>query len=117
MSAYEDVFSALKTNAGLIALVPASRMYRHYVRDTVSLPAISYRRSGTIYHETIHAPPEAVTTQFAIVCVASTEDSAEAVGNAVEQVAGLRPLNREDEFDADIQVYATIVTVEVLTQF
>jgi hypothetical protein len=117
MSAYDDVFARLTADAALMALVPAERIQRFYVRDGVDDPSIAYRRSGTIYHETVHGPSLGADVTFEITGFADSEAEIEALGDVLEQVSGLRPLSREDLGDPETQLFATILVVEILDQF
>jgi hypothetical protein len=117
MSAYDEVYAALIASEAVTDLVPAARIQRFYVRDDVANPSIAYRLSSMGYHETIHGHSEGADATFEITAISESESEIEALASALELVTGLRPIAREDMGDPESQLFATIITVELLTTF
>jgi hypothetical protein len=113
VSPYDVVLSALTADAAVTALVPSGRIQRHYVRDDVLRPAISYLRTATEYVNVIHGEPPAERVTFTITCIADSEDEVEQLGNAVVGIDVWEPLNREDLADPETQEFGTVITVLV----
>lgn len=115
MSGSSDLYALLSSDAGVGALV-SDRIYPIVVPNDKDLPAMAYRRSNTEYVNTITVGAVAADVSFDIICGAKTPLEAEQLADAVELVPGLTFLNRVDDFDPETEIYANVVTVQLLTQ-
>lgn len=115
MSAEALAYDALSGAAPVTALV-ATRIYPDFVPQEKTLPAVAIARANTEYINSIHSNvPLATVATMEIWCMAAKRVEAEALANAV--VAALTAFsvrNRSPEFDAEAEVFATVLTVSVL---
>jgi hypothetical protein len=116
MSAETSTYSTLSGAAGVTALV-GTRIYPDVVPQEKALPAIAIARTETEFINTIHnAAPLGSFVELEIWCMAETRTGAEAVADAVKAAfiatTGFMLKNRRPEFDAEHQVYSTVLTVE-----
>ena len=99
----------------MTALVGA-RIYPDVVPAEASLPCVAYARIETADVLTIHsAAPVAETAILEVMCMATTRDGAEALGNAVQAAlfaAGFVRTGRHGGFDFENQMCVAVLTVE-----
>lgn len=113
MSGGTTIYAALSGHAALTALV-GDRIYPIAVPNGKAFPAVAYRRAATEYFPTIHGGAPDSKPAYDIVCGADSAIDAEAVADVVEAIPDLLPINRTDEYDPETNIYASVVTVEVL---
>lgn len=114
MSLDTDLRAALVGNEGITALV-GTRIVADRMEEGAARPFIIYSRESTQYETTLDGTVLAERATFDVQCWADTRASAEAVANAVRVVldAGQRPiLSRVSGYDADLDLEATLLSVE-----
>lgn len=115
MSAEDQLYAALSVFAPLTALVE-TRVYPDYVPLKILLPAVAFNRADTEYINTLSALAVAAKASIEIVSMASTRSAADAVALACQQgcvAANFPPVNRRTDYDADKDIWATVITVDI----
>ena len=114
MSAETVLYSTLSGAAGVTALV-STRIYPDVAPQEGSLPAITFERTGTEYHNTIHGTVIATVAAMDVWCMGATRASAEAVCDAVAtavRVAGFLTTGRRAEFDPESDLWAAVLSID-----
>lgn len=111
MSAETQLYAALS------ALTPVTAIVGEKIRPTLlqegdEFPGIAYRRESTEFTNTIGNAAVAEKVTFDVICLAGTFDAAEALCDAVQEVA-LEKLDRRSEYDPDTRAFAAVLTVAV----
>lgn len=118
VSAEEVLTAAIKASAPLMAEVKGA-LYPDYVRLEAGLPGIAYIRGATEYFHTIHTPRAENRPTFEVHLMAETRTDAVRLGAYLEQAliaGGLYVQTRNSAFDADQNIYSTVLTVSVMMQ-
>lgn len=117
MSAEQVAYATLSAAAAVTALVD-TRIYPDFVPQEKTLPAVAMARASTEYVTTIHSGlPAAAIVNLELWCMAASRAAAEDLATKV--IAALAPvtnavIERLPEFDAETEVFATVVTVVFL---
>lgn len=115
MSAEDHLYAALSAYAPLQALVD-DRVYPDYVPQKIQLPAVAFARVETEFINTLSQLAVASKATIEVVSMAATRSAADAVALACQQGcidAGFPPANRRTDFDADRDIWATVITVDI----
>lgn len=113
MSAETDVKSTLGAAAAVTALV-SDRITPDARAQDAATPAIVYQRTGTQFVPTIHSAVALTRVTLAVIAIADTRASAEAVADAAQAAlltAGMDPVARVAEFDEAADKH--IVTLQI----
>lgn len=90
--AVAGVWYALKTNAALIAVVPAARIFSGVIPQNITLPAIAVNHISSVKHRTVGSGVDAFTTTRVQVTVhADTYPNLRAVMPLVRAALPKRP--------------------------
>lgn len=115
MSAEASLYSLLSTAAPVTAFV-ATRVYPDVAPQDSALPAIVFERNATEYLNTIHGTTVGTRVTLEVWCMAEGRTAAEGLADAVLQaVAGTEfvPVGRRAEFDAEQQLWAAVVALDL----
>jgi hypothetical protein len=117
MSAETVAVAALLAAPAVTALV-GDRIYPDFVAQEKALPAIAMARPNTENINTIHGgPPLGALVDLEIWCMGATRADAEDLATKAVAALGAQNFmatNRLQEFDAESEVYATVLTFVVL---
>ena len=118
MSAETELYAALSAAPAVTALV-STRIYPDAVPQEQVVPSIAYARTDTEFVTTIHSGiPAAQFATLEVVCMAEARDIADAIADAVLDAlgaAGFVVLARAQDFDADKNLWGTVVSVRRFT--
>lgn len=115
MSAEDQLYAALAGHTPLTALVD-DRVYPDYVPPKIQLPAVAFNRADTEFINTLSQLAVASKASIEVVSMAATRSAADEVALACQQAciaAGFPPVNRRTDFDADLNIWATVITVDI----
>lgn len=114
MSAETELYSALSGATAVTSLV-AQRIYPDAVPQEQRGPSIAYARQGTEPVTTIHsAAPLGAFALLEVACMAAKRADADAVADAAIAALGAAQFvlqDRRAEFDSDLQLWGTVLTV------
>ena len=119
MSAETEVYAALSGHAGLTAIV-STRIYPDVLPEKTIYPAVVFSRnqpSNPIYSISGHYFGADVSLQ--VGCWGNTRTEADAAGAQAEAAliaAGMLPNGKNSGYDPETDLYASIITVEILEQ-
>jgi len=114
VSAETVLYSTLSGAAGVTALV-STRIYPDVAPQEGSLPAITFERTGTEYHNTIHGTVIATVAALDVWCMGATRASAEAVcdaATAAVAAAGFITRNRRAEYDPESDLWGAVLSID-----
>ena len=116
MSAEQSVYAALSAAAG-VTVYTSDRIYAQNVPVEKTLPAISVRRVGTEYVQTIHtATPVASQASIEIACMTAKVLDAHLLADAAEAALATIEMVAEDRVfqeDTEQGLFAVILLVKV----
>lgn len=115
MTAEQTLYSVLSSAAGVTALV-GTRIYPDVAPQTASLPCVAFVREATEFITVIHGQVVGQVANIAIVAMADTRASSDAVADAIVAAAsaqGIYPIARRAELDPESDTWATFVNVEI----
>ena len=119
MSAETVLYSTLSGASAVTALV-STRIYPDLVPQDSTLPCVAFQRVSTEPVMTIHsAVPIAEEVTLEVACMSTSRVAADALADAVRNAAGaagFSQLDRRAELDPENSLWATILTVEYLSQ-
>lgn len=115
MSAETQAYARLTADAAVSAIV-SQRVYPDFVPQEKTVPAIAITRVGTEPLMTIHSfVPCATQVTLEVWCLANGRYAAEQLANVAQSaLAGgeFALVNRVPEYDAESDIWATVLTVE-----
>lgn len=114
MSAETVLYSTLSGASGVTALV-STRIYPDVAPQDGSLPAVTFERVATEYHNTIHGTVIATVAAMDVWCMGATRASAEAVCDAAAtavRAAGFLTTGRRAEFDPESDLWAAVLSID-----
>ena len=114
MRAEKVVYTLLAASSALAAIV-STRIYPDVAPQEGALPAITFERTGTEYHNTIHGTVIATVAALDVWCMAATRASAEAVCDAAAtavRAAGFLTTGRRAEFDPESDLWAAVLSID-----
>ncbi len=115
MSAEASLYALLSNAAPVTALV-AARVYPDVAPQESALPAIVFERANTEYLNTIHGTTVGARVTLEVWCMAEGRSAAEALADAVLSAASgtdFVPVGRRADFDAEQQLWAAIVALDL----
>lgn len=117
MSAESTVYDALRTDAGVAALV-GTRIYPDAIAEGEALPAIVYSRVATEPTITIDGSIHNERVAMHIECWAMTREAAENIANAAINallIARRYYNNRGSGYDPEVGAHAATLDVDIWT--
>jgi len=116
MSAETLLYTTLSGASGVTDLVSA-RIYPDTVPAEQNVPSVAYARTDTEYVPSIHsATPLGAFVSLEVVCMARMRATADSIADAVlaaVQAAFFIPTSRRAEFDADLNLWGTVLALRV----
>lgn len=120
MTAESVAYTTLRDDGAVSGLV-GTRIYPDFVPQEQALPAIAVSRVSTEFVTTIHTEaPVAEITSLDVWCMAETRVESESVADAALSAltaAHFAAVDRRPEFDAESNVYAAVLTMQILVNY
>lgn len=119
MNPDEKLYAALNSVPGgtPIGNLVGTRIYPVRVPANVTVPAIAYQRTSSVFDHVIHKQPAVLTTAvFDVFCLANDYKTAEDIGTYIEalNVDGVRVIDRSSsKGESEDDPFASIITIEV----
>lgn len=118
MSAETDLYAALSGASAVTAIV-GTRIYPDAVPQDVKGASVAYARLGTEFVSTIHAAaPIGGWASIEVVCMAAKRADADDLAGKVNTAAagaGFVLVDQRAEFDSDLGLWATVLTLRKWT--